>query len=79
MDAEDRVPGTEQRLADILQDARARADAPVEVLALDALARIAAEGGDTAGARSLSESADRRMDSASHFITDFDRVDAHAV
>ena len=51
MDAADRVPGAEQRLVAILDDARRDGDAPVEVFALDALARIAAEAGDIATAR----------------------------
>ena len=79
LDAEDQVSGAEQRLVAILEEARREDDAPVEVLALDALARIAAEGGDVATARDLCEAADRRMESASHFITDLDRTDARAV
>ena len=79
LDAEDRVSGAEQRLAAMLDDARVRDDAPVEVFALDALARIAAEGGDVARARDLCQAADRRMELASAFITDLDRTDAHAV
>ena len=51
-------------------------DAPVEVFALDALARLAADAGDAATARDLSEAADRRMAAASHFITERDRTDA---
>jgi hypothetical protein len=43
------------------------------------LARIAADAGDVTTARDLFESADRRMEAASHFITDFDRTDARAV
>ena len=54
MDAADRVPGAEARSAPILDDARHDDDAPVEVFALDALARIAAEAGDIATARDLS-------------------------
>jgi predicted ATPase/DNA-binding SARP family transcriptional activator len=79
LDAEDRVSGAERRLVAILDDARLDDDAPVEVFALDALARIAAEGGDIATARDLCEAADRRMESASHFITDVDRTDARSV
>ena len=45
MDAADRVAGAEERLVAILDDARRDDDAPVEVFALDALARIAADGG----------------------------------
>ena len=79
MDASDRVPGAERRLAAILDDARLNDDAHVEVFALDALARLAAGAGDIATARQLCEAADRRMQAASHFITDLDRIDAHAV
>jgi tetratricopeptide (TPR) repeat protein len=53
--------------------------AHVEVFALDALARFAAQSGDIEMARRLCESADRRMEAASHFITDLDRADAHVV
>ena len=73
------MPGAEQRLVAILDDARRDDDAPVEVFALDALARIAAEAGDVATARDLCEAADRRMEAASHFITERDRTDARAV
>jgi predicted ATPase/DNA-binding SARP family transcriptional activator len=79
LDAEDQASGGEQRLGAILEDARRENDAAVEVLALDALARIAAQRGDGAAARALCEAADRRMESASHFITDLDRSDARAV
>ena len=53
-------------------------EAPVEVLALDALARVAAGAGETATARDLAAEADRRMVEASHFITELDRTDARA-
>ena len=56
-----------------------RGRAPVEVFALDALARIADGAGDASTARDLCEAADRRMEAASHFITDRDRTDAHHV
>jgi tetratricopeptide (TPR) repeat protein len=79
LDAEDRVPGAEQRLVAILDDARLTGNAAAEVFALDALARSAADAGDNASAQDLREAADRRMDSASHFITDRDRTDAHSV
>ena len=78
LDAGDRVPGAEQRLVAILDAARRDDDAPVEVFALDALARIAAERDDLATARERSEAADRRMDPASHFITGLDRTDRPA-
>jgi predicted ATPase/DNA-binding SARP family transcriptional activator len=78
LDAEDGLPGSEQRLEIVLDAARRREDAPVEVFALDALARIATERGDLTGARGLREAADRRMPSAADFITELDRVDAHS-
>ncbi|MEA2180120.1 MAG: hypothetical protein QOG77_3417, partial [Solirubrobacteraceae bacterium] len=77
MDAE--LPGGAQRLGGILGAARRRGDAAVEVFALDALARLAAERGDGPAARDLREAADRRMQSASDFITELDRVDARSV
>jgi hypothetical protein len=73
------LDGAEPRLVAILDEATREQDAPVEVFALDALARIAADGGDIATARDLSEAADRCMASASHFITDLDRSDARSV
>ena len=79
LDASDQISGAEQRLLTRLEQARREDDAPVEVLALDALARVAAEAGDVAGARDMCAAADRRMESASHFITDLDRTDARAV
>jgi hypothetical protein len=79
MDAGDGVAGAKERLVAILDDARRDDEAHVAVFALDALARVAAATGDIAGARQLSGEADRRMDAASHFITDLDRTDAHAV
>ena len=72
-------PAADERLTAILDDARRRDDAPVEVFALDALGRVAVQAGDAAAARDLCEEADRRMDAASHFIAELDRVDARAV
>ena len=79
LDAEDRVPARSNGSSRSSTRPDASDDAPVEVFALDALARIAAERGDIATARDLCEAADRRMESASHFITDLDRSDARAV
>ncbi len=79
MDAARGDPGAGQRLETLLDQARDAGDAPVEVFALDALARVAAASGDTRTARGLCEDADRQMDSASHFITDRDRTDARWV
>ena len=72
------LDGAEPRLAAILDDARRDDDAPVEVFALDALARLAAERGDAATAAELARAADRRMAAASHFITERDRTDRPA-
>jgi predicted ATPase/DNA-binding SARP family transcriptional activator len=79
MDAADGVSGAEERLDGILDAARRNDDAPVEVFALDALARVAAEAGDLLTARERCEAADRRMAAATHVITDLDRTDAQAV
>ena len=79
MDAADGAADADQRLAEILEDARRRNDAPVEVFALDALARRTADAGDIARARELCDDADRRMEAASHFITERDRTDARAI
>ena len=73
------MPGAEQRLVAVLEGARRSGDAPVEVFALDALARIAADAGDAATARDRCEAADRRMEPASHFITERDRTDARSL
>jgi predicted ATPase/DNA-binding SARP family transcriptional activator len=79
LDAAERYPGAGDRLAVILDDARRNDDAHVEVFALDALARIAAEAGDVVTAHGLCDVADHRMECASHFITELDRVDARWV
>ncbi len=79
MDAADQISGAEQRLAAILDPARHEGNAPVEVFALDALARIAAQAGALGTARDLCVAADQRMPAASHFITERDRTDARVV
>ena len=58
-------------LAALLERARRDGDAPAEVFALDALARLT-------GDDDLYAAADGRMDAASHFITPRDRVDRRA-
>lgn len=78
LDAVDHRAGAEERLVSLLRAARAKADAPVEVFCLDALARIAREAGDAARAGDLSAQADQRMTAASHFITERDRTDRDA-
>ena len=77
LDAEDRVAGAEERLVAILDEARRNDDAHVEVFALDALARIAADAGDIATAHSPVRSGrSTHGAAASHFITERDRADA---
>jgi predicted ATPase/DNA-binding SARP family transcriptional activator len=79
IDIDDPDANATDRLTAILDDARRNDDSHVEVFALDALARIAANAGDLATARELCHAADGRMHAASDFITDFDRTDARAV
>jgi predicted ATPase/DNA-binding SARP family transcriptional activator len=79
MDVVDGVTGAEQRLRTILDDAYRNNEAHVQVFVLDALARIAARAGNIGLAREFAAEADRQMLIVSHFITDLDRVDAHAV
>jgi hypothetical protein len=71
--------GAQERLVAVLEDSRRKDDAPAEVFALDALAHAAALAHDVGTARDLEAAADRRMAAASHFITELDRADAHAV
>lgn len=79
LDAQDRIPGAQERLAEVLASARADGVAHVEVFALDALARGAASVGGWAQAEELLGAADARLPDATHFITEHDRVDAHWV
>jgi predicted ATPase/DNA-binding SARP family transcriptional activator/tetratricopeptide (TPR) repeat protein len=79
LDAADQIPGATERLAAVLEAALEKDDAPVEVFALDALARVKVVAGDVATARDLCASADRRMPAASHFVTELDRTDARRV
>lgn len=78
LDAADGRSGAEERLVALLESGRARSDAPVEVFALDALARVARTTGDDVQAGTLAAQADRRMRDAAHFITERDRTDRHA-
>jgi tetratricopeptide (TPR) repeat protein len=79
MNIDDPRADSQEQLTTLLADARKNDLPHVEVFTLDALARIAANAGDLARARQLCETADLRMSDASHFITDFDRVDARSV
>ncbi|HEX5086401.1 MAG TPA: BTAD domain-containing putative transcriptional regulator [Nocardioides sp.] len=74
--AEQRDEESVSRLEAILETARSEGDAPAEVFALDALARLSASRSDHALAKELCETADRRMAAADHLITEVDRVDA---
>jgi predicted ATPase/DNA-binding SARP family transcriptional activator len=78
MDVVEGTAAVRERLARYLDDARRQGDAQVEVFALDALAHLAAKTGDITGALQRCDAADRRMEAASHFITDLDRTDAHS-
>ncbi|MFN8049820.1 MAG: BTAD domain-containing putative transcriptional regulator [Acidimicrobiales bacterium] len=78
LDAADGASDAPARLEQLLAEARERSDAPVEVFALDALARLADAGGDARAALDYDDEADRRMAAASHFITERDRVDARS-
>ena len=74
MDAADRVPGAEAAAGRPPRRGEDGSDAPVEVFALDALGRIAADAGDIVAAQDLRREADQRMGAAAHFITDRDRT-----
>jgi tetratricopeptide (TPR) repeat protein len=63
----------------VLADARETGDREVQVLALDALARLAANRGDLATARRLLESADDLATGVQHVVDDLDRLDATTV
>jgi tetratricopeptide (TPR) repeat protein len=76
MDVADDVLSARERLRVLLDEARVSDDAGVEVLALDALARVAVVSGEVGEARDLRAAADRRFGAASHLITDLDRTDA---
>jgi hypothetical protein len=65
------LDGDRESLATLLERARRDGDAPAEVFALDALARTARDD-------ELYAAADARMETASHFITERDRVDRRA-
>jgi predicted ATPase/DNA-binding SARP family transcriptional activator len=79
MDAADQAPEAEERLRVILGGAQRDGSAHVEVFALDALARVAADAGDRNLAHHLCDQADQRMAATAHFITDRDRTDARWV
>ena len=76
IDARSTSPGAADSLRAIVSRSAADANAPAEIFALDALARLARLAGDPAEAARLAQRADALMPGASHFITERDRVDA---
>jgi hypothetical protein len=65
-------------LLSTLDDARAAGDAEVQVLALDALARVVAESGDQPAAAERLREADELFAGARHLLDQADRPDAQA-
>ena len=76
MDAEDGDASAEPRLRAVLRQARGQHTPDIEIMAMDALARYAANGHDHATARDLIDAADDLMASARHLIAATDRPDA---
>lgn len=74
--ASDSTRATEQLVA-VLDEARHVHDVAVQVLALDALARVAAGRRDIGAAQRLLQSADDLVSGIQHVVDDVDRVDAH--
>ncbi|HYP44192.1 MAG TPA: BTAD domain-containing putative transcriptional regulator [Propionibacteriaceae bacterium] len=79
LDAAEGLPGAADHLASLLDKARTQGDSDVQVLALDALGRVALSAGDHATALRLCDSADERMRAGTHFLTSLDRADARWV
>ena len=75
LDADDGAPDAGRRLGDVLAAARLAPDAETEVRVLDLLARIHADQGQRAEARTMLDAADRAARSAGHLVTDHDRTD----
>lgn len=78
-DAEDGAAGSAERLAGVLDIARADGDVDAQVLALDATAALRAVAGDTAQARRILAAADELMPMTTHRLADVDRRDARRV
>jgi hypothetical protein len=70
--------GDVRALERVLAEARATGATAVQVLALDALARTAAETGDLATARQILAEADELALIVAHLVDDADRLDADA-
>ncbi|MFZ0161356.1 MAG: BTAD domain-containing putative transcriptional regulator [Kineosporiaceae bacterium] len=68
--------GAVETLQAVLDDARRAQDREVQVLALDGLARVAAEAGDLVAAQQLLDSADELIPGIRHAVDELDRLDA---
>jgi predicted ATPase/DNA-binding SARP family transcriptional activator len=75
-DADDGEPQAGDRLSTVLAAARDAPDPEVELLTLDALARLSAERGATSDAAAVLDAADACLPAAGHLVSDGDRVDA---
>jgi tetratricopeptide (TPR) repeat protein len=69
--------GATRQLRTVLDEARAAGDRQVQVLAMDGLARVAAQSGEVDGARSLLHVADDLAAASRDLLDDGDRTDAH--
>jgi tetratricopeptide (TPR) repeat protein len=77
MDAEDGDSTAEPRLRAVLQHAGGQHTPDIEIIAMDALARQAANEHRLAEASALLDAADDLMPSARHLLGSADRLDAH--
>ena len=76
LDAEEHQPGAAEHLIVIAESAAAGGNPEIEVLVLDALAQVAAQAGDLAGAADRLAAADRLMPTAGPRLSEGDRLDA---
>jgi len=70
-------PGAATRLGDLQNEAGRTGDLEAELMAVDALARLAAEHGESLEAQRLLERGDRLHAQITHAVDDADRTDAH--
>jgi predicted ATPase/DNA-binding SARP family transcriptional activator len=75
LDADDNDPRAADRLTAVLTAARAGHDVEVELLTLDALARVRADQARPDDARAMLAAADAVLPAARHLVTDQDRID----
>ena len=66
-----------EQLKSVLEEAVSAGDAEVQVLTMDALARLAVDRGDVSAAQRLLRSADDLSSEIQHVLDDLDRTDAH--